>query len=128
MAKLSDKQAELLLDKNFASVATIREDGTPHVTPVWVDYDGEHVVFNTNEDRVKPKHLRNDPRVNVTVIDRENPYRWISVTGKAELTHEGADEHIDKLAKKYMGVDEYPNRAPGERRVLVRVTPERVSP
>ena len=103
MAKLNEKQASLLLDKNLAVVATIRPDGTPQVTPTWVDWDGEHVLINTAEGRWKPKYLRRDPRVSVFVLDPDDPYNWVAVTGKAELTHEGAEEHIHKLSRKYLG-------------------------
>jgi PPOX class probable F420-dependent enzyme len=129
MTQLSDKQAKLFEGSNFGHVATIREDGSPQVTPVWVDYDGEHVVFNTAVGRAKYNNLRRDPRVTIEVLNQENPYEYVMVTGRAELEEgDSAERHIDKLAKKYMGVDEYPNRSPDERRVLVRVTPERVSP
>lgn len=126
MATLTDEQAQLFLDTNFAAVATIRSDGTPQVTPVWVDWDGERIVFNTAEGRAKPRNLRRDARVTVFVLNRDNPYQWISVTGHAELTHEGAAEHIDKLAKKYTGRDSY-GLDPKEQRILVRVRPERVN-
>ena len=126
MPELTENQAALFQQPNYATATTLRKDGSPHTTVVWVDWDGEHVLFNTNEDRVKPKHLRADPRVNVTVIDRDDPYRWISVSGAAELTHEGAEAHIDRLAKKYRGKDKY-DLKPGEQRVVVRVTPERVT-
>lgn len=125
MAKLTEKQAQLLLDTNFASVATIRPDGTPHVTPVWVDYDGENVVFNTAFGRAKERYLRRDPRVSVQVFSMENPYQYVSVTGTAELVEEGAREHIDKLSLKYTGREKYPEY-PGERRLIVKVRPERV--
>ena len=129
MTTLSETQARLFTDKNFGHVGTIRADGTPQVTPVWVDYDGEHVVFNTAVGRAKYNNLRRDPRVTIEVLNQENPYEYVMVTGRAELEEgDSAERHIDKLAKKYMGVDEYPNRSPDERRVLVRVTPERVSP
>jgi PPOX class probable F420-dependent enzyme len=129
MATLSETQARLFTDKNFGHVGTIRADGTPQVTPVWVDYDGEHVVFNTAVGRTKYENLRRDPRVTVEVLNMENPYEYVMVSGRAELEEgEAAERHIDKLAKKYMGVDEYPHRSPTEKRVLVRVTPERVSP
>jgi PPOX class probable F420-dependent enzyme len=129
VAALNAEQAALLQGKNFGHVGTIRSDGTPHVTPVWVDYDGENVLFNTAVGRAKWKHLQRDPRVTIEVTNQENPYEYVSVSGTAEM-EEGneAEQHIDKLAKKYMGVDEYPHRTPEERRVLVRVTPERVSP
>jgi PPOX class probable F420-dependent enzyme len=126
MAELTDSQAELFLQPNYGTATTLRADGSPHTTVVWVDWDGENVVFNTNEQRAKAEHLHRDPRANVTVIDRDDPYRWISVTGSAELAHEGAAEHISKLSQKYRGDPEYPLK-PGEQRVLVRVRPERVT-
>jgi PPOX class probable F420-dependent enzyme len=127
MPKLTDDQAALFLEPNYAAVTTLRRDGSPHTTVVWVDWDGENVIVNTNEWRVKPKHLRRDPRVNVTVIDRNDPYRWVAVTGTAELTNEGANDHIDRMAMKYRGKEKYDLR-PEEQRVLVRVRPERVTP
>jgi PPOX class probable F420-dependent enzyme len=129
VAALSEQQAQLFLDENFGHVGSIRADGTPHVTPVWVDYDGEHVLFNTAVGRAKYENIKRDPRVTVEVMNHENPYEYVMVTGHAELEEgDEADRHIDKLAKKYMGVDEYPHRTPEERRVLVRVTPELVRP
>lgn len=127
MATLTDKQADLLRGKNWATVVTLREDGSPHATPVWIDTDGEHVLFNTAVGRAKERHLRHDPRVSVTVLPAENQQAgYVSVNGTAELVEEGAKEHIDKLAHKYLGVDEYPYLQPGERRVIVKITPDRV--
>jgi PPOX class probable F420-dependent enzyme len=130
VAALSEKQAQLFLDKNFGAVATIREDGTPHVTPVWVDYDGEHVLFNTAAPRAKWKHLKRDPRVTVEVHSLEDPYRYVTVTGTAELEEDEdeANRHIDKMSLKYRGIERYQNHNPSERRVIVRVKPERVFP
>jgi PPOX class probable F420-dependent enzyme len=130
VAKLSEKQAQLFLDKNIGAVATLREDGTAHVTPIWVDYDGENVVFNTAAPRAKWKHLKRDPRVTVEVHSRENPYEYVTVTGTAEIdeNEEEANRHIDKLSQKYRGVSPYQSHKPGERRVIVRVKPERVWP
>lgn len=125
MAALSDEQARLFTEPNFGSLATIRADGGPHVTPVWVDYDGEHVLLNTAIGRAKERHLRRDPRVSVAVHDRDDPYRYVEVRGTADLVEEGAREHIDKLGKKYRGWDTYPLE-PGERRVIVRIRPEKV--
>lgn len=128
MSTLTEKQAQYFLDRNWGNVATLREDGTPHVTPVWVDWDGEEIVFNTVVGRMKERHLRRDPRVAIEVFKQENPQAgYVSVTGRAELEEEGADAHIDKLARKYLDEDVYPNRQPGERRVIVRITPERVN-
>jgi len=127
MASLTDKQAELFRAKNWGTVVTLREDGSPHATPVWIDTDGEHVIFNTAVGRAKERHLRNDPRIAVTVLraeDQQNGY--VSVSGTAELVEEGAFEHIDKLAQKYLGVDKYPYLQPGEQRVIVKVTPDKI--
>ena len=128
MAKLTDRQAELFLGKNFGAVATIRDDGTPHVTPVWVDYDGEHVVFNTATGRAKWQHMLRDPRVTIEVYAQDNPYDYVTVTGTAELVEgDEADRHIDKLSEKYTGNPKFQSHRPGQRRVIVRVTPELVS-
>jgi PPOX class probable F420-dependent enzyme len=117
----------LLEAKNFAHVATIRKDGRPYVIPVWVHTDGEHVIVNSAEGRIWPKHLERDPRVTVTVANMENPYEYAQITGTvAERTHDDADEVIDSLAKKYMDLDEYPFRQAGEQRVTIRITPEKV--
>ena len=127
MASLTDKQAELFRGKNWGTVTTLRADGSPHSTPVWIDTDGEHVLFNTAIGRAKERHLRRDPRVSVTVLPAEDQQSgYVSVTGKAEMTEEGAFEHIDKLAQKYIGQEKYPYLQPGERRVIVTVTPEKI--
>jgi PPOX class probable F420-dependent enzyme len=126
MAKLSEKQIELLRKPNLAIVATVRPDGTPQLTPTWVDTDGEQVLVNTAEGRWKTRYLRRDPRISVTVVDRDDPYDWVSVTGTAELTHDGAEEHIHKLSHKYRGKDYDSPKDP--QRILVRITPDRVRP
>ncbi len=130
MATLTESQAQLFLDKNFGAVATIREDGTPHVTPVWVDYDGEDVLFNTAAPRAKWKHLKRDPRVTVEVHSLEDPYEYVTVTGPAVLEEdeEAANRHIDKMSLKYRGIPSYQNHKASERRVIVRVKTERVYP
>ncbi|CAI7978514.1 MULTISPECIES: PPOX class F420-dependent oxidoreductase [Parafrankia] len=126
MGKLDDGAKELL-DKPFHGwVTTLTADGSPHSTVVWVDVDGDDVLFNTAVGRVKEKHLRKDPRVSVGVLDPEDRYHLVSVTGTATLDTEGADAHIDRLAKKYLGVDSYPFRKPGEQRIIVRITPSKV--
>ena len=124
MAKLTDAQKRFL-DEPFVGVATtIRDDGSPHSTVVWVDQEDDYVEFNTARGRAKPRNLERDPRATLTVVDPQNPYRWLSVTGHAELVDEGADDHIDRLAKKYLGKDEYPWDKDG--RVTVRIKPEKV--
>lgn len=118
-----------LLDKPaFAHVATLMKDGSPQVTPVWIDREGELVVINSAEGRVKDKNLRRDARIAFSITDPENPYRMLAVRGEVvEITTEGAEEHIDRLAMKYMGVDKYPFRAPGEVRVRYVIKPTRAN-
>jgi PPOX class probable F420-dependent enzyme len=119
--------ADLLRAKNFAQVATLRADGSVHVAPVWVDVQDGRPVLNTAEGRAWPRNLERDPRVTVTVQNLENPYEYVTIRGKvAERTHEGADAHIDAMAKKYLDQDSYPFRQPGEQRVIIRVEPEHV--
>jgi PPOX class probable F420-dependent enzyme len=126
---LTPAQAELFLDANLGALATLRPDGSIHVTPLWVDWDGESVLINTALGRLKERHMRRDPRVSILVIDRNNPQRYVSVTGAVVLETEGAEAHIDAMAKKYMGLDKYPEsaRGPGEERVIVRIRPTHVT-
>jgi len=126
MAKLSEEQAEFLNHPYYAVVSTVRADGSPHQTVVWVDSDDGDVVFNTAEGRAKPRNLRANPQVSVTVVNPENGYNWVGVSGKAELSHDGADAHIDKLAKKYLDADTYPFRKDDEVRVIVRIRADRI--
>jgi PPOX class probable F420-dependent enzyme len=123
MTILTAEDLALLNEPQLAHVATIEPDGTPHVTPVWVDTDGEHILFNTAKGRVKHRNMLRNPVVAVSVADRANDWRTLWVKGTVEMTEEGADAHIDKMAKKYLGQDEYPFRQPGEVRVIVRITP-----
>jgi PPOX class probable F420-dependent enzyme len=123
MAELTDSQIELIRSTNgFAAVATLDEGGAPQTSIVWVDTDGEHVIFNTTNARAKGRHLRNDPRVSVTVFDRNDPYRYFEVEGVAELQLDGADDHIHELARKYWDKDFHTP----ENRVIVKVKPQRI--
>jgi len=126
MAALKSEHKQFLENPYVGVATTLREDGSPHSTVVWVDLEDGVVSFNTASGRAKPRHLEHDPRVSLTVVDPNDPYKWVSVSGRAELTTEGADPQIDKLAKKYLGKDEYPFRNPSEQRVKVRITPEHV--
>jgi len=111
----------------FANLATLNADGSPQVTPVWVDFDGANILINTARGRVKDKNLRREPRVAIALADPGNPYRYLGIQGRVvEMTEQGADAHIDKMAKKYLNKDTYPFRAPGEVRVLVTIKPEKV--
>ena len=128
MAQIPDEAVHLLEGQHFAHVATVMADGTPQVTPVWIDHEGDIVTFNTAAGRFKEKNPRRDPNVAISIIDAANPYAPLTIRGKVtEITEEGADEQIDALAKRYMGVDEYPLRQPGEQRVMVKITPEKVN-
>lgn len=125
---LPDSARKVLEEPNFAHLATLMPDGSPQVTAVWVDFDGRHVLVNTAEGRQKPRNLRRDQRVAISVVDQQNPYLWVTIRGRAvELSHDGADAHIDKLAKKYLGQDTYPFRQPGEQRLIVKIEADHVS-
>jgi PPOX class probable F420-dependent enzyme len=126
--RLTEAAKDLLREPVLAHIATVDARGHPHITPVWIDVDGDDVVFNTAEGRVKAVNLHHNRAVAVSVADPADPYRVLALQGEAvELTHEGADEHIDSLAKKYLGVDSYPNRVDTEQRVKVRIRPERIA-
>ena len=119
---------DLFEKKAFANLATVNADGTPQVTPVWVDYDGDYVLVNSARGRRKDKNMERNSAVALSVQDPDNPYRYLEVRGKVEeITEDGADQHIDKMAKKYLGADKYPGRQPGEVRVLYKIKPERTS-
>jgi PPOX class probable F420-dependent enzyme len=121
---LSADDVALLEEPQLAHVATVSPDGRPQVTPVWIDTDGEAVLFNTAKGRVKHRNIENNPWVAVSVADRNDDYRVLWLRGRAEFVEDGADEHIDRLAKKYLGADSYPFRKAEETRVIVRVVPE----
>jgi PPOX class probable F420-dependent enzyme len=126
MAELDQNQTQFL-EQPFVGVATtLRTDGSPHSTVVWVDIDNGNLSFNTAVGRAKERHIRKNPKVALTVVDPQDAYKWVSVSGDAELTTEGADPQIDRLAKKYLGKDEYPWRNREEQRITVRITPEKV--
>ncbi len=111
----------------FANLATLNADGSPQVTPVWCDFDGTHILVNTARGRVKDRNLRREPRVALSVLDPDNPYRYLGVQGRVvEMTEQGADAHIDKMAKKYLNKESYPFRTPSEVRVIVKIKPEKV--
>jgi len=124
---LLERYRDIFAKRAFAHLATVGRDGTPQVTPVWCDLDDGHVRINTARGRVKERNLRANPRVALAVQDPDNPYRYVQVQGRVvEMTEEGADAHIDALARKYLGQERYPYRQPGEVRVLIRIRPERV--
>jgi PPOX class probable F420-dependent enzyme len=125
---IPEKYRDLFTKRAFAHLGTVMPDGSPHVTPVWCDYDGKHIRINSAKGRIKDKNMRRNRKVAMTVIDPDNPYRYLAVRGEVEeITEEGADDHIDLLAKKYLGKEKYPYRQPGEVRVLYKIRPDRIS-
>ena len=127
-AVIPESYRDLVEKKSFAHLATLMPDGGPQVTPVWFEYDGTHILVNSAKGRVKDKNMRRDPRVALAISDPGNPYRHLAVRGKVvEITETGADQHIDRLAKKYLGKDKYPSRQLGEVRVIYKIRPERVA-
>jgi PPOX class probable F420-dependent enzyme len=125
---IPEKYLDLFEKKAFAHLATLMPDGSPQVTPVWVDFDGERILVNSARGRQKDRNMKRSPSVSLSLADPENPYRYLEVRGRVvEITEEGASEHINKMAKKYLGVDEYPYRQPGEVRVLYKIEPLRVT-
>ncbi len=112
--------------KNLATVATLMPDGQPQALLTWVDTDGEHLLVNTEPQRQKARNVRRDPRVTVLIYESGNPYHYVEIRGTATATREGANEHIDALAKKYLGVDRYPGYKPGEERIKFVIRPDHV--
>ena len=124
---LDDRDRELLSARNFCHVSTTREDGSIHTVPIWVDVDGENVVLNTEANRAWPRNLRRTGHTTLTILNHENPYEYLTLTGHvAEETEDGALEHIDAMAKKYIGQDSYPFHQDGDVRVIFRIAPDRV--
>jgi PPOX class probable F420-dependent enzyme len=127
MTKLTENQTRFIAENPYVgTVTTLRRDGSPHNTIVWVDAEDGVVTFNTAVGRAKERYLRTDPRAAITIVDPDDAYRWVSVSGPAELTLDDADDQIDRLAKKYLGQDTYPWRKATEQRIKVRIRPERV--
>lgn len=123
---LPDEKLDLFEKRALAYLATMLPDGSPHVTPVWVDYDGKYLLMTSARGRQKDLNMRRDPKVAVTIQDPDNPYRYLAVIGSVdEITTQGADEHIDKMAKKYTGQERYGGRQPGEVRILYKILPEK---
>ena len=125
---LSEKARELIVRPVLATLTTLNADGSPQSTPLWIDLDGDDVLFNTARGRAKTRNMERDPRVAVTVIDPDDPYNVVAFRGTVtDITTDGADAHIDALAKKYLGVDSYPMRREGEVRVRITVRTDRIA-
>jgi PPOX class probable F420-dependent enzyme len=124
---IDGRARELLEGANFCHIVTLGRDGRPLVNPIWVHADDDHVIVNSAEGRQWPRNARRDARVTLCVSNHENPYEYVTIWGRVvDDTHEGADENINMLSKKYIGEEEYPFRKPGEQRVLFRIEPEKV--
>ncbi len=122
---IPESYLDLFSKRAFGNLATLMSDGRPQVTPVWCDREGNYVLVNTARGRQKDRNVRRDPRVAISIVDPENPYRYLEIRGRVvEITEQGADEHIDRLAKKYLGQDKYPYRQPGEVRLIYKIKPD----
>ena len=119
---------KLFEDKNFVFLSSLMKDGSPHVTPTWVDIENSNILINTAIGRIKQKNISRDPRVALAIADQNNPYDMVTIRGKVieQISGDPAEEHIDKLPKKYIGKDKYPGRSPGEKRILLKIKPERI--
>jgi len=127
-ATIPEAYKDLFQKKAFANLATLMSDGRPQVTPVWCDFDGSHIRVNSAKGRVKDKNMRRNKKVALSVVDPDDPYRHLDVQGEVvEITEQGADQHINALAKKYLGKDQYPYRQPGEVRVIYKIRPDRIT-
>lgn len=126
-ATLPQALLDIVSKRAFAHLTTLNADGSPQASPVWVDTIDSKLRINTARGRIKDRNMRKDPRVAISITDPDDPYRAAMIRGEVvRITEEGADAHIDALAKKYMGVDTYPLRAPGEVRVIVEIAPTSV--
>ncbi len=118
---------QLIEDKNLAFVSTLMKDGSPQITPTWIDLVDGIIIVNTAEGRVKHRNVSRDPRVAISIVDRNNPFNMVTIKGQVvEQTTTGADVHIDKMAKKYLGVDKYSFAMPGEKRILLKIAPQKI--
>ena len=126
---LTEPVIKIIKDKNFAFLGTIMKDGRPQVSPIWIDIDDNNniLLFNTAQGRIKHKNISRDPRVSLSLVDKNNPYSMVTIQGTViEQTTIGADEHIDKLAKKYLNIDRYPSHSPSMTRVICKIKPEKM--
>ncbi len=124
---MTPEVAQLIEGKNLAFIATLMKNNSPQITPVWVDLVDGKILVNTAEGRVKQRNVSRDPRIAISIVDRNNPYNMVTIQGQVvEQTTENADSHIDKMAKKYLGVDKYPFAMPGEKRILLKIVPKKI--
>jgi PPOX class probable F420-dependent enzyme len=124
---MTEQVTRILREPNFAFLGTLMKDGRPQVTPVWIDFDNDHILINTAEGRIKHKNLTRDPRVSLSLVDKNNPYSMVTIQGTVvDQIKDGADEHIDKLAKKYLKAEKYPGHSPSIKRIIIKIKPDRI--
>jgi PPOX class probable F420-dependent enzyme len=128
MTQLSREELQRLFhDRNLAFVATLSNNGSPHVTPVWTEMVDDLILINTFETSAKNKHITNDKRIALSIVEQSNPFNMVSIKGKViEQTTEGADEHLKRLAKKYLGIGKYYYRKPNHKRIIIKIKPEKI--
>ncbi len=125
---LSPGLQKLLKEKAYCEIATLMPDGSPQITQIWVDTDGEYILINSTENRQKTRNVRRDPRVAVNVVDPGNAWRVASIRGRVvDITTDGADAHIDQLAQKYLGVQTYPYHNPQETRIILKIAADKIN-
>ena len=127
--KLTDPRIrEFFEGKNFAFLSSLMKDGSPHVTPTWVDIEDDNILINTALGRIKQTNISRDPRVALSIIDQNNQYEMVTIRGKVidQITGDAAEKHIDKLARKYIDMDKFPRSSKGERRVILKINPEKI--
>lgn len=127
--KLTDPRIrEFFEGKNFAFLSSLMKDGSPHVTPTWVDIEGDNILINTALGRIKQTNISRDPRIALSIIHQDNQYEMVTIRGKVteQITGDVAEKHIDKLARKYINQDKYPRRSRNEQRVILKIKPERI--
>ena len=127
--KLTDPRIRKFFEeKNFAFLSSLMKDGSPHVTPTWVDIEDDNILINTALGRIKQTNISRDPRIALSIIDRDNQYEMVTVRGKVteQITGDVAEKHIDKLARKYINLDKYPRRSKNEQRVILKIEPEKI--
>ncbi len=125
-SKLTPNAIRLIEGNNLGFLATLLPDGSPHVTPVWVDHEGDIVLVNTSVGRVKQRNIERDPRVMIAIADSNNPYDRVIIRGRVQQTYEEAEAHIDKLANKYTGAKKYQRSSPTEKRVILKIEPQKI--
>jgi PPOX class probable F420-dependent enzyme len=127
--KLTDPRIrEFFEGKNFAFLSSLMKDGSPHVTPTWVDIEDDNILINTALGRIKQTNISRDPRIALSIINQDNQYEMVTIRGKVteQITGDVAEKHIDKLARKYINQDKYPRRSKNEQRVILKIKPEKI--